>query len=110
MEDQAALKPLSARQNAQFFDINADCCSHYADLYRGTASIRNRLPVGPYSRAMPRAIWRSWGGALFLMIQVPLYEAFRTPHNVVGGLIKFHWALTNSNCAITDLADTRLQG
>ena len=28
-------------------------------VYRGSSSIRNRLPVGPYSRAMPRTIWWS---------------------------------------------------
>jgi len=38
----------------------------------GTSSIRNRFPVGPYSRAMPRALWWSQGGGLFLMSEVPL--------------------------------------
>jgi hypothetical protein len=28
-------------------------------IYRGTSLIRNRTPLGPYSRAMPRALWRS---------------------------------------------------
>jgi len=27
--------------------------------YRGTSLIRNRHPIGPYSRAMPRLLWRS---------------------------------------------------
>ncbi|KAJ1486119.1 hypothetical protein T484DRAFT_2358500 [Baffinella frigidus] len=27
-----------------------------APLYRGTSLIRNRLPLGPYSRPMPRAL------------------------------------------------------
>ena len=26
---------------------------------RGTSLIRNRLPVGPYCKAMPRALWWS---------------------------------------------------
>ena len=34
---------------------------------RGTSLIRNRHPVGPYSRTMPRLLWRSWGGRQFLM-------------------------------------------
>ena len=25
--------------------------------YRGTSLIRNRVPLGPYSRTMPRALW-----------------------------------------------------
>ena len=33
-------------------------------------SIRNRPPVGPYSRAMPRALWWSWGGRRFLVSDV----------------------------------------
>ena len=27
--------------------------------YRGTSLIRKRLPLGPYSRPMPRALWWS---------------------------------------------------
>ena len=41
--------------------------------YRGTLLIiRNRHPVGPYSRTMPRLLWRPWGGGRFLMSGVPL--------------------------------------
>jgi len=40
--------------------------------YRGTSLIRNHHPVGPYSRTMPRLLWRSWGGGRFLMREVPL--------------------------------------
>ena len=29
------------------------------DVYRGTSLIKNTLPVGPYSRPTPRALWRS---------------------------------------------------
>ena len=32
---------------------------------------KQRLPLGPYSRAMPRALWWSLGG--FLMSEIPLY-------------------------------------
>jgi hypothetical protein len=34
-------------------------------VYRGTSPMRNRLLVGPYSRPMPRVLWRSWGGGRF---------------------------------------------
>ena len=43
-------------------------------IHRGTSLIRNCPPIGPYSRTMPRALWRSWGGAQFLMSEVPLYR------------------------------------
>ena len=41
--------------------------------YRGTSLIRNSLPLGPCSRAMPRALRCSYGEVLFLMSEVPLY-------------------------------------
>ena len=41
--------------------------------YRGTSLRRNKPPVGPYSRPTPRVLWWSWGGALFLMSESPLY-------------------------------------
>ena len=41
-------------------------------LYRGTSLIRNGLPLGPYSRTRPRALWWSQGGGQFLMSEVPL--------------------------------------
>ena len=44
-------------------------CSH---SYRETSLIRNSAPLGPYSRTMPRALWWSLGGGLFLMSEVPL--------------------------------------
>ena len=34
--------------------------------------MRNRHPVGPCSRSMPRLLGRSWGGRRFLMSKVPL--------------------------------------
>jgi len=33
--------------------------------YMGTSLIRNRLPLGPYSRPLPRALWWSRGGGHF---------------------------------------------
>ena len=41
-------------------------------VYRSTSPIRNRHPLEPYSRTMPRAIWWPWGGGLFLMSEVPM--------------------------------------
>ena len=38
-----------------------------------TLLIRNCTPLGPYIGTMPRAIWWSEGGGLFLMSEVPLY-------------------------------------
>ena len=40
--------------------------------YRATSLIRNSAPLAPYNRTMSRALWRSWGGGLFLMSEVPL--------------------------------------
>ena len=34
--------------------------------YRGTSLIRKRLPVGPCSSPMPRALWWSYRGVVFL--------------------------------------------
>ena len=42
--------------------------------YRGTSLIRNRLPLGPYSRTVPRALWGPQRGVRFLMNEVPLYQ------------------------------------
>jgi len=38
--------------------------------------MRKRLPVGPYGRPVPRALWQFLGGGLFLMSEVPLYTLF----------------------------------
>ena len=40
--------------------------------YRGTSFIKKRLPLGPCSVPMPRALWWSWAGGCFLMSEVPL--------------------------------------
>ena len=41
--------------------------------YRGTSHIRNSAPLGSYCRTMPRALWWSSGGGLFLMSEEVLY-------------------------------------
>ena len=51
---------------------NTERSSHRKVIYRGTSPIGNIAPLGPYSRPMPRVIWRSWGGLPFLMSEVPL--------------------------------------
>ena len=45
----------------------------YAGCYRGTSLIRNTPLLRPCRRTMPRAVWWSGGGGLFLMSEVPLY-------------------------------------
>ena len=43
-------------------------------LQKNASLIRKRAPLAPYSRIMPRALWRSLkGGGLFLESEVPLY-------------------------------------
>ena len=34
-------------------------------VYGDTSTIRNSLPLGPYGRLMPRALWWSWGVGRF---------------------------------------------
>ena len=57
-------------EKARVFQIK----SKMAAVYRGTSLIRNCADLGPYSRDMSRALWRSWEGGLFLMNEVPLYS------------------------------------
>ena len=52
-------------------------------LYRGTSLIRDRRPRGPSSRLMPRALWRSDGGGLFVMSEAPLYPYSHGIHHAV---------------------------
>jgi len=40
--------------------------------YIGTSLITDRRPTGPYSRTIPRVLWWSYWGGLFLMSEVPL--------------------------------------
>ena len=47
-----------------------DVCAR--DAHRGTSLIINCLPLGPYSRPMPRALEWSQGGGGVLMSEVPL--------------------------------------
>jgi hypothetical protein len=34
-------------------------------LHKGTLLMRKHTPLGPYSRPMPRALWRSWVVGVF---------------------------------------------
>ena len=58
-------EPKTTQRTTQGF-LKKRIGGYYIRPYRGTSSIRNRLPVGPYSRAMPRALRKSWGGGVFL--------------------------------------------
>ena len=40
--------------------------------YRGSSSIRNAPLQRPYGRTVPRVLWWSWGGGLFLMNELTL--------------------------------------
>ena len=44
-------------------------------VYTGALLMRNSAPLEPYTRTMPRALWWSQGGVLFLMSEVPLYTS-----------------------------------
>jgi len=53
--------------------------------YRVTSLITSTPLLVPYSRTIPRVLWWSQGGVLFLMSEVPLYiwrEAFALPQSV----------------------------
>ena len=44
--------------------------------YRGTSLIRNSVPLGPYSRTVPRALRWSWGGvAVSYERKKPVFQA-----------------------------------
>ena len=46
-------------------------------FYRATSLIRNTPLLGAYSRTLPRFLWWSYEGGLFLMGEVPLYTSTR---------------------------------
>ena len=46
-----------------------------SELDRGTSLMRKRLLLGPYSRAVPRALWWSRGGGFLVMSGDPLQDA-----------------------------------
>ena len=52
------------------------------EAYRGTSLIRNSVPLGPYSRKLPRAFWRPSGGELFLLSEVHLSSPSIQPQKV----------------------------
>ena len=60
------LYPVSAALTSIFRMDSNSTSYHKHDThsgYRGTSLIRNCLLIGPYSRPMPRALRKSWGGA-----------------------------------------------
>ena len=62
--------------------------------YGDTSLVRNCFFLGPYSRAMPRALWCSYGGVLFLMSEHPCtvtafhYLGFQ-PSALLSGRVRF---------------------
>ena len=57
-------------------------------LCRGTSLIRNRVPIGRYSKIMPRTLYCPWGGLMFLMSEETLEMAAackkKTPRLYMG--------------------------
>ena len=49
-------------------------CARSSQRYRGTSPIRNSAPLGPYCRTSPRALWKPYGGVLFLTSEIPPYS------------------------------------
>ena len=83
--ESCTLKPRSATLQGYFAHQRLSCTLNPAPYtlhpatssldpqpYRGTSLIRSRLPLGPYSINIPRALWCSSGGELFLMSEVAL--------------------------------------
>ena len=61
--------------------------------YRSSSLIRNRLPLGHYSRAKPRVIWWSGGGGAFSYARHP-----GKLHYLLQGLrlgVHIGWALSH---------------
>ena len=52
--------------------------------------------LGPYSRAMPRALWWSWGGGLFLMREKPRAGHHQPHHQPQSIHPRMHAAAVNS--------------
>ena len=57
----------------QLLDIITPKSASHLVTYWATLLIRNRHPVGPYRRPIPRLLGESQGGGRFLMCEVPLY-------------------------------------
>jgi hypothetical protein len=60
------------------------------DLCRGTSARKKHNPLGPSRRPVPRILWGSKGGALFLVSEVPLYS--------YGGLVPRRVARPERTC------------
>ena len=64
--------------------------------YRGPSLIRNRRPLGPYRRPMPRVLGRVLGGGgRFLMGEVPQYFTQGLRRNTSGDSIKLSQSRLN---------------
>ena len=52
----------------------APASMRHGSIYRGILLIRDHLPLGPYSRALPRALWWYQGGAFSYERGTPVLE------------------------------------
>jgi len=50
-------RPLWSQSENIFLGVAPSLVSSDQEQYRGTLLIRNRHPLGPYTRTMPRDIW-----------------------------------------------------
>ena len=62
-------------------------------LYRNSSLTKQRTPLGPYHRPMPRVLLGSQGGRRFLVSEVPLHGFRRTPLQVQEALMHLVGAL-----------------
>ena len=75
-----ALSGLRPLQDALSAVVPCDACDQSTRLsllahpcrYRGASLIKSSAPLGAHSKDMPRALWWSLGGGLFLVSEVPL--------------------------------------
>jgi hypothetical protein len=57
--------------------------------YRGTSLMRGTPLIGPYRRTIPRVLWWSQGGGLFLMSELPLYRRPLVPKRQNSDLVQY---------------------
>ena len=55
------LRVIKKKKKVKGWGFREDSPAH---PYRGISLIRNSAPLGPYSRTMPRALWKLGGGAV----------------------------------------------
>ena len=63
--------------------------------YRGTSLMRNSADLGLCIRAMPSALWWSWGGRLFFMSEVPMFHTVDCEMFIQNGVSFNHTPLSH---------------